>query len=166
MIPLPCHWSARPQLAYLSDNRMENDFMDGSFLIGARAVTRDDTFRAIDPATNEALDPAFATSSLDDVAEACHLAADAFDTYRETDPETRAAFLEAIADEIEAVDGLIERAVRETGLPQGRITGERGRTTGQLRLFAKLLRQGRWAGVVVDNALPEDRKSTRLNSSH
>src|SRR3546814_9099214 len=87
MIPLPCHWSARPQLAYLSDNRMENDFMDGSFLIGARAVTRDDTFRAIDPATNEALDPAFATSSLDDVAEACRLAADAFDTYRETDPE-------------------------------------------------------------------------------
>src|SRR3546814_10353702 len=99
MIPLPCHWSARPQLAYLSDNRMENDFMDGSFLIGARAVTRDDTFRAIDPATNEALDPAFATSSLDDVAEACRLAADAFDTYRETDPETRAAFLEAIADD-------------------------------------------------------------------
>src|SRR3546814_18821280 len=107
---------------------MENDFMDGSFLFGARAVTRDDTFRAIDPATNEALDPAFATSSLDDVAEACRLAADAFDTYRETDPATRAAFLEAIAAEIEAVDGLIERAVRETGFPPGRIPGTRGPT--------------------------------------
>lgn len=129
--------------------------MDGSFLIGARAVTRDETFRAIDPATNEALDPAFATSTLEDVAEACRLAADAFDTYRDTDPEARATFLEAIADEIEAVDGLIERAARETGLPIARITGERGRTTGQLRLFAKLLRQGRWAGVVVDTALPD-----------
>src|SRR3546814_2417303 len=121
--------------------------------------TRTDT---LFPYTTLFRPPAFATSSLDDVAEACRLAADAFDTYRETDPETRAAFLEAIADEIEAVDGLIERAVRETGLPQGRITGERGRTTGQLRLFAKLLRQGRWAGVAVD----KDRKSTRLKSSH
>src|SRR3546814_13826363 len=110
---------------------MENDFMDGSFLIGARAVTRDDTFRAIDPATNEALDPAFATSSLDDVAEACRLAADAFDTYRETDPETRAAFLEAIADEIEAVDGLIERAVRETGSSAERRGGREGVSTGR-----------------------------------
>src|SRR3546814_14199318 len=104
MIPLPGHGGARPLLGYLSENRMENVLMDGSFLIGARAGPRDDTFRAIEPATNEALDPAFATSSLDDVAEACRLAADAFDTYRETDPETRAAFLEAIADEIEAVD--------------------------------------------------------------
>src|SRR3546814_9461932 len=103
MIPLPCHWSARPQLAYLSDNRMENDFMDGSFLIGARAVTRDDTFRAIDPATNEALDPAFATSSLDDVAEACRLAADAFDTYRETDPNTRAARSEEHTSELQSL---------------------------------------------------------------
>src|SRR3546814_14338270 len=109
---------------------MENDFMDGSFQIGARAVTRDDTFRAIDPATNEALDPAFATSSLDDVAEACRLAADAFDTYRETDPETRAAFLEAIADEIEAVDGLIERAVRRS---EERREGKEGVSTCRSR---------------------------------
>src|SRR3546814_12618905 len=104
MIPLPSNLMRGPPLAYLTENRMENDVMEGNFLIAARAVTRDDTYRAIDPATNEALDPAFATSSLDDGAEACRLAADAFDTYRETDPETRAAFLEAIADEIEAVD--------------------------------------------------------------
>src|SRR3546814_15275117 len=97
MIPLPCHWSARPQLAYLSDNRMENDFMDGSFLIGARAVTRDDTFRAIDPATNEALDPALATSSPADVPEACRLAHDALDPSRKTHPDEPDALLEAHA---------------------------------------------------------------------
>ncbi|HVI98791.1 MAG TPA: aldehyde dehydrogenase (NADP(+)) [Sphingomonas sp.] len=131
--------------------------MDGSFPIGARAVTREETFRAIDPATNEALDTDFAVSSLDDVAEACRLADEAFDTFRELDPDARAAFLDTIADEIEAVDGLVQRAMAESGLPEARLTGERGRTTGQLRLFAKLLRQGRWADVVVDNALP-DRK--------
>jgi NADP-dependent aldehyde dehydrogenase len=129
--------------------------MDGSFLIGARDVRSDETFRAIDPATNEPLPVDFSVSSLADVEEACRLAAEAFDAFRETDPDTRATFLETIADEIEAVGGLVERAVQESGLPQARLTGERGRTTGQLRLFAKLLRQGRWAEVVIDNALPE-----------
>ncbi|MBR0552516.1 aldehyde dehydrogenase (NADP(+)) [Stakelama marina] len=129
--------------------------MDGSFLIGGQAVTSSETFRAVDPATNEALDTDFAVSTKEHVAQACKLADEAFDSFRETDPEDRAAFLEAIADEIENVDGLVQRAMAESGLPEARLTGERGRTCGQLRLFAKLLRQGRWAEVVVDNAMPD-----------
>jgi NADP-dependent aldehyde dehydrogenase len=130
--------------------------MDGSFLIGAATITRPETFRAVNPATNEALAPDFSIATQADVAQACVLADAAFDAFRETTPDERARFLEAIATRIEAIgEPLLERAAAETGLPMARLTGERGRTTGQLRLFAALLRQGRWAGVVVDNALPD-----------
>ncbi|MHB0777688.1 aldehyde dehydrogenase family protein, partial [Halomonas sp. WWR20] len=78
------------------------------------------------------------------------------DTYRETSLEDRAMFLETVASEIEAIgDELIQRAVAETGLPQGRIEGERGRTCGQLRLFANVVRAGEWLDVRVDPAMPE-----------
>jgi len=130
--------------------------MDGSFLIGARAVTSDTTFEGIDPATNDTLDTAFAVSSPENVAEACALADAAFDAFRETDPADRATFLETIASEIEAIgEELVARAILESGLPRPRLEGERGRTTGQLRMFAKLLRQGRYTQVTIDSALPD-----------
>ena len=113
-------------------------------------------FRGRNPATGEEMEPAFAVSTANDVARACLLADAAFDAYRETTPDARASFLEAIATRIEALgDALVERAMAESGLPQARLTGERGRTTGQLRLFATALRQGRWAGVTIDTALPD-----------
>ncbi|WP_380779021.1 aldehyde dehydrogenase (NADP(+)) [Sphingomonas sp. R86520] len=136
--------------------------MDGTFPIGARAVSSDVTFLAIDPSTDAKIEPAFAVSSEADVAEACKLAEAAFDTFRETDPETRAKFLETIADEIEAIhDPLVARAIQESGLPRPRLEGERGRTTGQLRLFAKHLRAGTWASVIIDEAQPDRKPAPR-----
>ncbi|MFH4339060.1 aldehyde dehydrogenase (NADP(+)), partial [Acinetobacter baumannii] len=44
---------------------------------------------------------------------------------------------------------------QETALPEARIRGERGRTTGQLRLFAQVLRRGDYLGARIDLALPE-----------
>jgi NADP-dependent aldehyde dehydrogenase len=130
--------------------------LDGSFLVGARSVTREETFRAIDPAVNDAIEPAFSVASETDVADACALAEAAFDEFRELEPEVRARFLETVADKIEALgDVLVNRAMAESGLPQARLTGERGRTTGQLRLFARVLREGRWAGIVIDPPLPD-----------
>ncbi|SFK63997.1 aldehyde dehydrogenase (NADP(+)) [Caulobacter sp. UNC279MFTsu5.1] len=112
--------------------------------------------RALNPATNEHFGPSFPEPSAAQIEAACAAAAAAFDTYRETDLETRAAFLEAIAAEIEALgDELIQTAMAETGLPQARITGERGRTTGQLRLFAQVVRRGDWIGARIDPAMPE-----------
>lgn len=129
---------------------------DGSFLIGARAVSSDDSFTGHDPTTGAAIAPDFAISSLDDVAEACRLADTAFDAYRETDPEARARFLEEIATQIEGIgDELVARGAMETGLPAARLTGERGRTTGQLRLFAQHLRRGRWIDATFDTPLPD-----------
>ena len=118
----------------------------------------DAALRALNPATNEAFGPSFVEPDAAAIAAACAAAAAAFDVYRETDLETRAAFLETIASEIEAIgDPLIETAMAETGLPQARLTGERGRTTGQLRLFAQVVRRGDWIGARIDPAQP-DRK--------
>ena len=87
---------------------------------------------------------------------ACAGAEAAFDSYRATDANTRAAFLEAIGDEIITLgDPLIEAACRESGLPRGRIEGERGRTVGQLKLFAGVLRRGGWMGLRIDPAQPD-----------
>ncbi len=85
-------------------------------------------------------------------------AAAAFPLYKKTTPDCRAFFLENIADEIMALgDALVLRAMAETGLPEARLTGERGRTVNQLKLFASLLREGSWVEAVIDPALP-DRK--------
>jgi alpha-ketoglutaric semialdehyde dehydrogenase len=90
------------------------------------------------------------------VAAACQAAEAAFDTYRATDRETRAAFLERIGEEIMGLGPLlIETAARESGLPTARIEGERGRTVGQLRMFAGVVRAGHWMGVRIDPALPD-----------
>jgi NADP-dependent aldehyde dehydrogenase len=112
--------------------------------------------RALNPATNEHFGPSFPEPSPAQIEAALAAASAAFDVYRETDLETRAAFLEAIATEIEALgDELIQTAVAETGLPVARITGERGRTCGQLRLFAQVVRRGDWIGARIDPAMPE-----------
>ena len=130
--------------------------ISGDLLIGADSTGENRTARAINPATGADLEPAFAIAGEADVAKACELAAQAFDVYRATSPERRAAFLEKIADNImEIGDALIERATQETGLPAARLQGERARTVGQLRLFAQVVRAGEWLDLRVDPALPE-----------
>ena len=52
-------------------------------------------------------------------------------------------------------DELIVRANAETGLPRGRLEGERARTVNQLRLFADVVRKGEWLDVRIDPAMPE-----------
>ncbi len=131
--------------------------LTGKMLIGQHAIsgTRD-AIRAINPATDTPLEPPYAGGSSEHVEQACALAWAAFDTYRETSLADRAGFLERIADNIEALgDALIERAVAETGLPITRIQGERGRTCGQLRTFARTVRAGEWLDVRVDTAQPQ-----------
>ncbi|MFC0386894.1 aldehyde dehydrogenase (NADP(+)) [Muricoccus vinaceus] len=131
----------------------------GEMLLGATALRgTDKPIRAVEAATGEPMEPAFGGGTAADVERACALAWAAFDTYRETAPEARAAFLEACAQAIlDTGDELITRAMAESGLPRGRLEGERGRTVGQLRLFASELRDGGWTGARIDPALP-DRK--------
>ncbi len=131
--------------------------LTGKMLIGGQGVAgRRDMIRALDPSTDQLLEPGYAGADREQVEQACALAWEAFDAYRETAPEARARLLETIADEIEALgDALIERAMVETGLPRARLQGERGRTCGQLRLFARTLRAGEWLDARVDPAMPQ-----------
>ena len=131
--------------------------LTGELLIGGTALRGSgEAFKATNPASGEALPPFYAGAEAAELERACVLADAAFDPYRETTPEARAAFLDAIAERIAGLgDELVERAVAETGLPAARIVGERARTVGQLRLFASVVREGSWMDARIDPALPE-----------
>ena len=129
---------------------------NGAILVGASERQGGAPFFAIDPSTGAKGEVAFHNASAADVADACALADAAFESFSTLTPEARAAFLEAVADGIMAIgDLLITTAMSETGLPRGRLEGERGRTVGQLRLFAGYVRQGDWLDATIDKALPE-----------
>ena len=115
-----------------------------------------DTFRAISPLDSTQLEPAFHAADLKAVDTAMQLAEAAFASYRQTPGAQRATLLERIADEIMALgDDLIQRAHRETGLPEARLIGERGRTVGQLKQFAQVVREGSWVDARIDTAIPD-----------
>lgn len=131
--------------------------LTGSSLIGAADVRpQGGSFRAVDPASGAELDPAYGEAGPAEVSQAAELAAQAFGVYRRTSSEQRAAFLDSIAANVEALgSSLAERVTAETGLPAGRVAGETARTVGQLRLFATVVRDGGWHGVRVDTPLPD-----------
>lgn len=136
--------------------------ISGELFIGGERVAAKDFLYAENPASNEKLEPAFSCAGREEIARACALANDCFDSYRETGLEERAAFLERIANEIEKIgEALTARAMLETGLPAARLEGERGRTVGQLKLFAQVVRKGDWLGARVDSAAPERKPAPR-----
>ncbi|WP_321871616.1 aldehyde dehydrogenase (NADP(+)) [Paraburkholderia tropica] len=131
--------------------------IQGNLIIGGQPIMgHGGSVHAYAAATGEALMPAFGGATLEDVDLACKLAAQAFDPYRRLSDERRAQFLDAIAWEIASLGtALTERAHIETALPMLRLEGERMRTVNQLRLFATVVRDGRWHGAVIDTAQPE-----------
>ena len=113
-------------------------------------------FRSVAAETGEPHGDPLAVHGPGDVAAVCAAADAAFDVYRATGREERAAFLERIADEIMAIgDSLIDACLTESGLPRARAEGERGRTCSQLRLFADVVRKGQWQELRIDPALPD-----------
>ncbi|MBS1708611.1 MAG: aldehyde dehydrogenase (NADP(+)) [Armatimonadetes bacterium] len=131
--------------------------LTGNQLIGfAESCEGERTLRAYAPAQGVDVEPSFALSVTSEIERAMTLADRAFDTFGSTSQTTRAALLDRIADNIEALgDALVERACLESALPAGRITGERGRTTAQLRMFAGLLRDGTWRDATIDLPQPD-----------
>jgi NADP-dependent aldehyde dehydrogenase len=139
--------------------------LTGEMLIGGQGVRGSGPgFRAIDPSTGAEIEPAFFVGGDAEVDRAARLAESAFPAYRATSPAVRAAFLETVADNIEAIrSDIVARAHAETGLPVSRLESEAGRTTGQLRLFAALLRGGTTTGVRIDPAQPDRTPLPRLD---
>jgi NADP-dependent aldehyde dehydrogenase len=113
-------------------------------------------FTGFNPASGICLDPAFRSASLDDVEFAANLADEAFAVYGRLPGRKKAEFLRHIAAGIESIASeLVERAHRETALPEKRLQGEVGRTVGQLRLFAQVVEDGSWTMARIDPALPD-----------
>jgi NADP-dependent aldehyde dehydrogenase len=140
--------------------------MNTQNLIGYTYTSGEHTFQASDPSTGATLAGDFHVASLDDADAALNLAEKAFTVYRNIGKDKKAAFLRSIAEEILAIgDMLIERAMSESGLPQGRLVGERGRTTSQLNMFADLVAEGSWVEAVIDSALPNRTPAPRPNLS-
>jgi len=131
--------------------------LTGKSIIGfSRGSESETTFNAFNPKTGEAVEPKFYSASLDELNEAARLADDARIAYGKVSGRDKAEFLRRIADNIEALgETLLERASLETGLPNARFVGERGRTCMQLRMFADLVEKGDWVDARIDTANPD-----------
>lgn len=117
-----------------------------------------------DAATGEKLSYDFAQATPAEVDAAARAAEAAYPIYRALPATKRAEFLDAIADELDALgDDFAALVTRETALPNGRIKGETGRTSGQMRLFAKVLRRGDFYGARIDTALPDRKPMPRVD---
>ncbi|TYC51255.1 aldehyde dehydrogenase (NADP(+)) [Rhodobacterales bacterium] len=125
----------------------------GKNLIAGEWEASEKTF-ASQPAHGDAHD--FSVGTVEQVDKACKAAEEAFWSYGYSSREDRAKFLETIADEIEArADAITEIGTSESGLPEARLQGERGRTSGQLRMFASHIRKGDYLDKRHDDAMPD-----------
>lgn len=122
------------------------------------------TYTTFDPKLNQPTEWSFHEASESEINAACSLAQKAFHEYRSFSGKRKALFLRAIADEIAALgDTLITVYCKESGLPEGRAKGERGRTMGQLTSFANLLEQGSWVEATIDTAQPKREPQPKLD---
>jgi len=115
-------------------------------------------FKTFNPQKNSENEALFYEATSDEIDKACQLAFEAFKTFKNTSGIQKAAFLNAIADEILALGNtLVEIYCAESGLSEKRCLNERTRTIFQLRSFADLLIEGSWVDASIDTAIP-DRK--------
>ncbi|WP_412775723.1 aldehyde dehydrogenase (NADP(+)) [Thalassospira lucentensis] len=127
--------------------------LTGKHLIAGDWVAGDTTFQS-EPAHGPANTFPVGTPAL--VDQAAKAAEDAFWSFAYSTREDRAALLNKIADEIDARgDEITEIGTQESGLPEARLNGERGRTVGQLRLFASHILDGAYLDRRHDEALPD-----------
>lgn len=120
-----------------------------NLIAGEWSGDTDGGFTAFNAQTHEVIDTSFADATELEINTAISRANEAFTSYSQLSCEKRADFLRTIGDQInELGDELVDAACAETGLPAMRIQGERGRTVGQLGLFANLLESGEYKGVI------------------
>ncbi len=121
------------------------------FIAGQRIAAGSNSLKSVAAADGSVSEQSFIEATSEEVRDAVAVATEAFGAYRATSPADRAKFLETIADEIDALgDDVIADVMRETGLPEARLTGERTRTSNQMRLFATVLRRGDYLGARID----------------
>ena len=135
-----------------------------NFIAGQQSTEGQVSLKSVNATTGENLPYTFYQATQNEVNKACEAAYQAFQTYRHISPEKRAQFLETIADELDALgDDFLNIVSQETALPLARLQGERGRTSGQMRLFAKVLRRGDFLGARIDTAMPDRKPMPRTD---
>ncbi|MFM0114979.1 aldehyde dehydrogenase (NADP(+)) [Paraburkholderia nemoris] len=139
--------------------------LTGNLLIGAQEVTATaGTMKALNPATNAEIEPSFALGGVAEVDRAARLADDAFDSYNSTSLAERSAFLDRIADGLDAIASeLAQRTSLETGLPVAQLEGEAAKSAVQFRQFATVVRQGRFRQAAIDPAQPDREPRPRMD---
>ena len=88
-----------------------------SLIAGQPVVGAGKTTFGFNPATNEALEPTYTLITEEQLTTATSAAAEAYPSFSTLDPETHAAFLDAIADNIDA-RAVIERILATVPPPQ------------------------------------------------
>lgn len=126
-----------------------------NFIAGGRSAAGSVLLHSVDATTGQPLPTAFIQATVEEVNAAATAAAQAYPVYRHLPAEHRARFLDAIASELDALDDdFVALVCQETALPAARIKGERSRTSGQMRLFAQILRRGDFYGARIDLPRP------------
>jgi NADP-dependent aldehyde dehydrogenase len=111
-------------------------------------------FKTFNPLLNTENGTVFTEASSEEIQQAVELAWEAFTGFRSVSGQQKSEFLNAIADGIMGLgDELIQTYCQESGLPEGRAVGERGRTVFQLRSFADLVKEGSWVEACIDTAI-------------
>ena len=127
--------------------------IQGKHLIAGRWVEGDGTFTS-QPVKGPP--HPFSVGTPDHVDAAVQAAEEAFRSFGYSSRASRAVLLKRIAEEIDARgEALTEIGCEETGLPEARLIGERGRTVGQLRLFADHIEAGGYLDRRHDAAQPD-----------
>ncbi len=130
----------------------------------AQSAEGKNTYKSFDPKLNVENEWIFHEATTKEIDAALFLATRAFESYKLISGKRKAEFLRAIAKEIDALDDyLIDVYVKESGLPEGRAIGERGRTMGQLNAFADLLEEGSWVEATIDTAIPDREPLPRVD---
>lgn len=134
------------------------------YIGGQRSASGNIRIQSTDASTGQALPYQFSQATEAEVSAAAEAAATAYPAFRQLSAARRAEFLDAIANEIDALgDDFVAVVTQETALPAARIQGERGRTSNQMRLFAQVLRRGDFYGARIDLALPDRKPMPRVD---
>src|SRR5271168_2099764 len=129
-------------------------FRDGN--AGDAGAPENGAFQAFAPATGQKIEPSFHSATAEEVNLAVALAAEASTFFAQVSGAKKAEFLETIASRIEAqTESLVTRANQESALPLARLQSETGRTCAQIRMFAKVVREGSWVTARIDHSDPQ-----------
>ena len=130
--------------------------IETSLIGSSRGEQTGSTFRAVNPKTGTNSETEYSHSTEGEVQRSCELAQLATQSMAALSAKDKADFLRLVADRIDgAVDQIVSVMTAETGLPEARVRGETGRTSGQLRMFAGLVEEGSWVDARIDRAIPE-----------